>query len=795
MFKNQLKIAFRNLIKSQAQSLINIAGLSIGICAAIIIYFIVSFDLGFDSYHDDSDRIYRLVQHEFMNGEIDYDPGIPYPLRLEFQNEYPEVEALAFVDQNGGSLINVMKDGKKIKYENEGIGVAFTMPSLFEIFKYEFLLGDPNSLSEPNHVILSKQVAERYFGDYKDALGKVVNYENSVDLTVTGIINNPPENTDIFHQIFISFETGGEQRLWNSWTSTSSSVQAFVKVAPSTNMDQFRDKIISYIQDRKEDGNATKKELHLQPIEEMHHDARYGNFSWRVASYSEINTLVIIGMLLLMAACVNFVNLNTAMAVKRSKEIGIRKVMGSQRKTIIAQYLGETAMITILAIGVSLGLAEFAQLYLEALLGYKTPYFHYDLQLTVFLTILFVTVTLFSGLYPALVISGYQPIQALKNNVTQRGSNVGILRKALIVFQLLVGQVLVVAVIVVIQQLDHFLTQPNGFNSEAIVQFHVPRPREVDLGLLTERIQQIENVEAVTMSSTGTASDNQWGATVRFTNNNEELVSDFKVKLIDEHFLGTFEIPLIEGMNVKDDTLRKYLLNETALLEMGLSTPSEAIGKKLSAWGTEGEVIGVVKDFKTISLHKEQQPVVLWRDPNMFFLGSVKLSGGNHAATMKKIEKEWVQLFPEFTFSYQYLDDSIELFYENEKRMAQTLSLFAGVAIFIGAIGLLGLISYLLNQKQKEIGIRKVLGATLSQIIYLVSSHFIKLVIVAFLIAAPLSWYAMNMWLEGFAERIAVGLDVFFLAFIFSILLTIITIVYKSIKAALLNPAVVLKDE
>ncbi|MTI19658.1 FtsX-like permease family protein, partial [Fulvivirga sp. RKSG066] len=519
----------------------------------------------------------------------------------------------------------------------------------------------------------------------------------------------------------------------------------------------------------------------------MHHDSRYPTLVGRVATYDELNLLAVIGVLLLVAACINFINLNTALAVKRSKEIGIRKVLGSDRSKLIFQYLGETAMITLVACGISLGVAELMHLNLQSIIGYEIPEFTYDLSFGLFMVALFVTVSILSGLYPALIISGYRPIQALRKTQPVRSAGFS-MRRGLIVFQLLIAQVLVIAVIVVVQQLDHFMTRPSGFDSEAVVQFSVPRPDEIDIDAFSDRLKRINGVEAVSLSSTGTASSNQWGATVRFTSNGEEQIENFRVKIIDEDFLETFRIPLLNGRNVKKDTNRFYLLNETALREMSVADPDEVLGQKISAWGKEGEVIGVIKDFKTVSLHSQQQPVVLWYEAKMFFLGSVKLKGDGLQETIAEIQREWQHYFPEFTFSYEFLDQKMAQFYEDERRLAKTFSLFAGLAIVIGAIGLLGLISFSINQKTKEIGVRKILGASLAQVMYLLSFDFVRLVIIAFAIAAPLSWYVMEHWLNEFATRITLNFWIFMAGLSFTLFITIMIISFKSVRAALANP-------
>ncbi|MTI39009.1 ABC transporter permease, partial [Fulvivirga lutimaris] len=382
MFKNIIKISLRNIRKNKSHTIVNVVGLSLGISAAVIIFSILRFDLSFDNYHKDSDSIYRLVKTEQVGdgGEIVHDAGMPYPLRESFKEEFPDVEFLTFVDCNSLSgLVTVDYEGERKKYEEE-IGVqAFVMQDFFKIFNYQFLSGNPEKALVDNYsVVLSKSLAEKYFGDYKKALGQTINIENYFDVTVTGVVADPPMNTDLPLKMLLSFEIGGSERIWDSWTANSSSINVFVKLNTNADPNEFAKKIEDYIQKNKKEDDPKIVSLKLQPLSDVHFNENYFNAAGRVISYDQIYTLAIIGLLMVIAACINFINLNTASASLRSKEIGVRKVLGSARTLLIGQFLVETAITTFIAILFSLGLAELFSINIEYILGYDIPAIVYN---------------------------------------------------------------------------------------------------------------------------------------------------------------------------------------------------------------------------------------------------------------------------------------------------------------------------------------------------------------------------------------------------------------------------------
>lgn len=798
MFRNIIKISFRNLLKNKSHTAINLLGLSIGITATLVIFLILKFDLSFNNYHADADRIYRLVKEEVTHGNKDFDIGIPYPLRKTFKERFPEVEKFTMVDMSNGSLLSIENNGQKIKYGLDDASVAFVTSEYFEIFEYQFLQGTPQSLfNNANAAVLTKSQAERLFGSHQQAIGKGIILNNNYEVLVSAIVADPPANTDLPFQLILNQELGGADRIWDSWGATSSSVQAFIKVHKKVDMSVFSQQIADFIQENRSDDDPTKIRLLAQPLAEMHTDIRYGTFTGRLATDRETITLALVGILLLLAACINFVNLNTALASKRAKEIGIRKVLGVGRFQLMKQFMMETAIITLFAIFMAIGLSEIAINHIEPFIGYNIPEIAYDLSLITALFALFVTVTLMSGLYPAFILSGYKPIQALKSKLNEVDRSRFSVRKSLVVSQLVISQVMIVAVIVVTRQMDFFLTQPMGINSENIIEMPVYDANQTNFENLRNRISEIDGVELVSFSNTGAASSSTWGGKIYYVKNDaEEIASNVvQVKNIDDQYLDIYDIELLAGRNIREDSIREYLLSEATVKALGVKNYEEMLGATVQVWGTDGKVVGIIKDFYTTSLHQERPPLALWYDKENFTQAAVKIDNSQANIILPTIQKEWELSYPDYLFTYSYLDDTINQFYINEARMKRTFSLFTGIALFIGAIGLLGLLSYIVRSRTKEIGVRKVLGASISEIMQLLTVDFVKLVVVAFFIAVPISWFFMNQWLQDFSNRVTINISVFAIAFCTSVLITLIIIAYKAFQASIINPVKVLKDE
>ena len=798
MFKNILKISFRNLLKNKSHTAINLIGLTIGTTAALVIFLILKFDFSFDNYHNDADRIYRLVKEEVRNGNKEFDVGIPYPLRKTFKERFPEIENFAMVDMSNGNLISIDKNGQQTKFALDHASAAFVTSEYFEIFKYQFLQGTPQSLFvTANAAVLSKSQAEKLFGSHQEAIGGSIILDNNYEVFVTAIVADPPANTDLPFQLILNHELGGADRIRDSWGASSSSVQAFIKVNDGVDIVHFNDQIVDFIQQHQSEDIPTKTNLMTQPLNEMHSDSRFGTFSGRMATEQETFTLAFVGILLLLAACINFVNLNTALASKRAKEIGVRKVLGGDRYQLILQFIMETAIITLIAIIIAFGLSQLATNHIETFIGYNIPEVALDLTLISALFALFILVTLLSGLYPAFVLSGYKPIKALKSKLNDVDSSGFSIRKSLVVSQMVISQVMIVAVIVVSRQMDFFLEQPMGINSDNIIELPVYEANTTDFENLRNRFNQIDGVKNVSFSNTGAASNSTWGGNIYFVKEaSDEIVSNsVQVKNIDDDYLNIYDIELLAGRNIKEDSIAEYLLNEQTVKSLGIQNYDDILGATVQVWGTDGKVVGIIKDFYTGSLHHEKPPMALWYNKANFTTAAVKIDNSIADKVIPAIQREWEVSYPEYLFSFDYLDETINEFYINEARLKRTFTLFTGIAIFIGAIGLLGLLSFMVQSRTKEIGVRKVLGANIAEIMGLLTIDFVKFVIIAFIIAIPISWYFMNQWLQDFSNRISINLWIFAVAFFSSLIITLLIIAYKSFKASIINPVKVLKDE
>ncbi|MTI39010.1 ABC transporter permease [Fulvivirga lutimaris] len=798
MFRNLLKISFRNLIKNKAHTFINVIGLSLGISAAIVIYRVIDFDMSFDNYHSDSDRIYRVVTEALNEGEVVKLSGSTYELERRFKQDFNETEYLSIVDTNVGSpVITTEENGNKTKYSESENNLAYVNSEYFKIFDHKFLVGDKeNPFPEIKTLVLSKSYAEKYFGDYLEAYGKIIRFDNLYDLKVTGVIEDAPKNTDLPSDFLISFNLGQEDyRGWDDWVATSSGVQIFVKAKVNVSVDNFNKNIYNYINDNKPADDPDSYFLKLQPLTDMHFDTDRYVLSGRTTSWQSIYTLMVIAVMLVVAACINFINLNTALVSKRAKEIGIRKVLGSARGLLATQFIAETALVTVFSVLVSLGIVELALLNIDTLIGYTLPPTSIDIKMVAFIMLLIVVVTLSSSLYPAMILSGYSPIKALKSKIHSSENSGVSLRKGLIVLQLFIAQALIIIVIAVSNQIDYFLTVPMGIDTEAVVEFSMPG--EVDgfeLETLRNQMMTVSNVKDVSFSNTGSISNNTWGGNLEYIWNEGEARISHRVKLIDEHYIPALGLEVIAGTNLSNDSAQ-FMINERALKEMGIENPQDVLGLECTFWGrNHGKIVGVVKNFNMQSLHSGISPVVFAYIPAMFFQGSVRLAKVDQEA-IEEIKKIWEAEFPELLFSYTYLDDRIQRFYANEERMSKVFTTFGVIALFIGAIGLIGLISFMANAKTKEIGIRKVLGASVKQIVVMLSRDFVVLVVIAFVLAVPTAYYFLNEWLANFEYQIPLSADIFIGALMATMLVTVCAVGFKSASAALSNPVDALSDE
>ncbi|HVW95063.1 MAG TPA: ABC transporter permease [Mucilaginibacter sp.] len=806
MLKNYLKTAWRSLLRNKSYAIINIAGLAVGIAACLLIFLVIQFETSFDDFHKNRDNIYRVVSASQTPDGFSLGSGTPLPTAEGLRVDYPQIKHIASIFRYGGHYTVPAGNGgtdKKFKEDD----AYYTEPQFFDIFDFAWLAGDKKTaLSEPNTALLTKTEAERFFGNWHDAIGKVIVYENKTNLKITGILEDVPANTDFPLKIVVSYATikvkGSD--FYNNisdWVSTFGSHNVYLILPDNMNVGRFNTELTAFAKKHKPALYA-KQAFRLQALKDMHYNTEVSVFSYLAFSKRFLSVLSLIGAFLLVIACVNFINLATAQAVNRSKEVGVRKVLGGSRRQLTVQFISETLIITLFAVVLAAGVAWLMLPLLNQLLSIKiSGQFLGQGSILLFLLAVVVCVTLLSGLYPALVLSGFNPIVALKNRVAaSRASGIS-LRRALVVLQFSIAQVLVIGTLVIVYQMDYFRTKSLGFQKDAIVT--VPFPGDSvsrsKLNAIRDELMLQPGIRDVSFSFTSPSDADSWSSDFIYNNSGKPTNFAANLKWADAEYFKLYQMQFLAGNAYpKSDTIRAYVVNQTLLKQLGVRNPNDAIGKTINLWNDKSkiaQIVGVVKDFNVSSLKDKIPPVLMasWKD--VFQVINIKVQPLNINRTMASIEKIWNNTFPNGLYEYQFLDKKIESFYRTEDQLSTLYKIFAGIAIFISCLGLYGLVSFMALQRVKEVGIRKTLGATVGHIVYLFSREFTVLIIVAFAISAPVGWYFMNKWLQGYTYKIHLGPEIFILAILTSVVIAWATVGYKAIKAALANPVNSLRSE
>lgn len=798
MLKNYLITTFRKLNRQKNYTLINVLGLALGLACCLFIFLIIQYELRFDRFHQKYDRIYRVVTDEKINDIVNPTMGTPIPLAPALRNDFPNLEKVASVFGMYSSLFSITLESNKTNRFQENDCVAFVEPEFFEIFDFPWLAGDPKSMAEPNVVALPEATAKKFFGA-TDPLGRTIRMDNQTDLKVVGLLKDLPIHTDFAFTVFISWKsvplTGMSMESWNS---LSSNVNTYILFAPNDSPPALEKKLTAFKNKYHPDAQDANKRIHrLQPLSAVHYDGRYGNYGQRATSKATLWALGLIGVFLLITACINFINLATAQAINRAREVGVRKVLGALRSQLIAQYLGEALMITLLGAVCAIVLAELLLPNLNNMLRLRMSFHPFsDLPVFFFLLSLVAAVSLLAGFYPALVLSRFMPALALKSKVRAAAGGLS-LRRSLVIFQFVISQLLIIGTAIVTMQMDYFRKKEMGFDQTAIIAVPLPANDAALLQTLRNQLLQNAQIKNVTFGWSSAISGNSWDTNLRHTLHGEEETFASDLKFADAEYIPTYNLQLIAGRNyVASDTTMEFVVNETFARKLGF-TPPDIIGKafKLGRRPYYFPVVGVVRDFHTRPLQEEIRPCLLAARRTAYQEASIKINAQNAADALAYVEKTWSTTFPEFVYSFEFLDQRIANFYQQEKLMSQLFRAFSIIAIFIGCIGLLGLISFMAAQRTKEIGVRKVLGATVGNILGLFLKEFAALIAVAFIVASPIAYFTMNNWLTNFAYRINIGIGVFLLTITLSLLIAVITVGYRATRAALANPADALRYE
>lgn len=803
MFKNLFKTAWRNVLRNKAYTFINIIGLGSGISICLVIFVLIQFHLSFDNFHAKRDRIYRMLTeyHHADSKDIFYGSGIARGIPQTLKTDIPEIEAYAPIMHNDNEQIQVLNKEGQIDKKFKETGVFATTPSFFKIFDFPLIQGDANTaLKNPNSVLLTKETATKYFGDWQQAMGKTIRWDNKEVLKVTGILAPIPQNSDFQFSVVFSLGTGRTTEMLKStdYNSTGSYYGCYVLAPAGMNEAQLTGKLQALMKKYRAADNKDSEVA--QPLSKVHFDNKAGNYSNKSISKQMISMLWMIALFILVIACVNFVNLATAQAVNRAKEVGIRKVLGGNRGQLQMQFLTETFVIVLISLILSVGISAAGIPFVGKVMDLPL-YTGMLLQVKVvaFMVLLAVVVTLIAGFYPSMVLSGFNPINALKSKLALKTPKGISLRHALVVFQFVIAQGLIICTIIIVKQMNYFTHESMGFAKDAIV--NVPFPSDSagisKLEYLKKKLTDINGVEQVSLSSNVPAGeDANW---TMFTYENAAKPVDFYsiIKMADEQYIPTYKLQLAAGRNVAaSDTIREFLVNEALTQKLGLAKPEDALNKQLALGKfAKGRIVGVLKNYHNRSFKDDYAPMLITTFKKQYEISNIKLSSANVGPSLKGIEKLWNDVYPDYAFEYQFMDERIAAFYKQESQLSQIYECFAVVAILLSCLGLYGLASFMAVQRIKEVGIRKVLGSSVGAIVYLFSKEFVVLIGIGFAIAAPITWYLMNKWLQDYIYRIHIHWSIFLLAAVIAMAIALATVSYQLIKAALVNPVKSLRSE
>jgi putative ABC transport system permease protein len=821
MIKNYFKIAWRNIIRHKTYTAINVFGLAFGLCACIVIYLVTSYDLSFDKFHADKDRIYRIVgESQNAGGETRFMNSLTSDL-AGIENEVPGFEKKTAFYDYGVPVSIPAENGELKKFDNRiadsySSAAIITWPGYFDIFNYNWLAGNAASLNEPFKVVLTENRAKKFFGNIpvSTMIGKTVIYDDSLRVTVSGIVQDWTGNTDFGYTDFISISTATHSALksriatedWNSLRPHSS--MAFVKLSAGTTAATINKRLAGFVKQHvKFDAPGSKLTLSLQPLTAIHfttdfHRGDDGD-DFRKAYLPTLYALMGVALFILIIAVVNFINLSTAQSIQRAKEIGVRKVLGSNRINIIWQFLTETFVLTVFAVIISMLLANPFLYFFKDFVPAGVTINFFNPSTLIFLCIITLLTTLLAGFYPAKILSSYLPVLSLKGSAAHKGTEKVNLRKALIVFQFTISLIFIIAAIVVGRQINFMKYTDKGFNTDAIITLTKRKAFADKLKVFAENIRQIKGVDKIILQDHSPMGFAQMGNSFIYRDKQQKIIQSM-LEIGNEDYIPFYKMKIIAGRNMlHSDSLQELVVNETMSTAMGFTNPQNAIGKILYMSGPVEKaypVVGVIADFHQGSFHDAILPAVIANDPSYNHSVAIKLSASEkNTAAVKTIlaamEIKWKKLFPETDFDYRLMNESIALLYGQEEKTAWLVNAAMFITIFISCMGLFGLGMFTAQKRTKEIGIRKVLGAGVPDIAIMLSRDFITLIVIAIVIASPVAWYFMQQWLQDFTYKTTISWWIFGLAGIAAIGIAMVTISFQAIKAAMMNPVKSLRSE
>lgn len=819
MLKNYFKIALRSLLNQKVFTLINIIGLAIGISAAMVIYLVVQFDFSFDKFEPNSERIYRVVSDYSYQGEPGYNSGIPGGLGPAVRREVSGVELVApFYGYGYDATVRIPQANAKevsLKHINK---IILTDGSYLDLLNVKWLAGSRRqAFTQPYKLVLTAKQAKLYFPklSYAQMIGRQVVYEDTLTTTVTGIVQDIKHHTDFTFHDFISLASAdADKNLAYSygnrdWSGTNSADQLIIRVSPGASLAGIKKQLNQLYKKYHDDKNTSKNDLHffnLQPLNDIHFNSNYDNFDQRLANKTVLYSLLGVAAFLLLLGCINFINLTTAQSIQRAREIGVRKTIGGTRQQLIGQFLIETFVLTFVATLVSGLLAFYLLKFFSNFIPEGITYsMMFTPRMLIFLLLLIAVITLASGLYPALVLSAFKPVDVLKGQSNTGKSSAQYLRRTLTVTQFIIAQFFVMATLLVGSQIRYMLNKDMGFNKDGILFINTPY-KLVNTNRQQVYINKLRSIPQIAQISVGTASPasgNTMSTYMSYKDGKKEIETEVFLKYADEHYMGMYKIHLLAGRALQvHDTAGAFVINQTYAKLLGFNNPKTAIGKMIIRDSKNVPIVGVMKDFHQKSLHIPIKPVIILSSSKARYNRTLhialkpRVEGSNSwVKAIAQIEKGWKEVYPEDDFEYQFVDESVAKFYKAEQDTSKLLNWATGLSILISCLGLLGLAIHSTNQRTKEIGVRKVLGATVSQIVTLLSVDFVRLIVVAFVVSLPIAWYAMHQWLQKFAYHTTISAWIFVLAICSTLFVALLTISMQTVRSAMANPVKSLRSE
>jgi putative ABC transport system permease protein len=796
-------MAWRSLRKDLPFTITNLAGLAIGITCCLLILSFVLYELSFDGFHSKKDRIYRVNYDVLMGGNQVVSPSVPVFVAPALKKKFPEIEEVCrFSTLWRAPTIshgNAVFDEKKFCYAD---------PAFFKIFDFKSAAGDIiTALSNPNMLVITKDMAKKYFGT-ADPIGQALLIDNKKEYVVKAVVENVPSNSHLSFDFITSFRsiTGfDDMEAKVEWNNPDYATFLFLR--PGTNIRALSKKIDAWVNPSGNPGEqASQNTLHLrlEPLKKVHFDTQAYNYANQLAitDFKYIGIIITIAILVLLIACANYVNLATAKASTRAKEVAVRKTIGASFLQLFTQFLSESFLLVLPAIIISIAAVSFLLPYLNNLLGKNIPFHLLDSHFLFGIIGGWLVLALLAGFYPAIVLSRFRPVETLKGSFTKTGKSGLSIRKSLVVFQFTISMILILATMIVGLQLKYMQSEKLGFNQEHVLLINGNSDINKNLDAFSGELKKISGVQDVSLtwrSPFGTVVGNGFSIKSNPTTSDDwHIVGGIAG---DPHYIPTLGISLLTGRNFdpakikKDSTINEFIVNEAFLRHYNLK-PDGALGRNVILGLTgPGHIVGVMKDFHFSSMHDKIEPVVLFNNPKYFGSVLLRIGPGQLPNVLAQIEKRWQAFVPSRPFSYSFLDDEYDAMYRTERKLGTLMSLLCGMAILITSLGLLGLVAFITTHRTKEIGIRRVLGASVSHITALISKDFFGLIIIAIIIASPVAYYFMHQWLQDYSYRISISWWMFGLAAIVVILVALFTISYHTVRAAKANPVKSLRTE